>query len=41
MPADAWFDVRGGDDLEVEEQSFLLPNDEVLTVLRLPDEAVA
>jgi Zn-dependent peptidase ImmA (M78 family) len=41
MPADAWFDVRGGEDLEVEEQSFLLPNEEVLTVLRLPDEAVA
>jgi hypothetical protein len=25
----------------VEEQSFLLPNEEVLTVLKLPGEAVA
>ena len=41
MSADAWFDVRGGDDLEVEEQSFLLPNEEILTILMLPDDAVA
>jgi hypothetical protein len=44
MPADAWFDVRGGDDLTVEEQSFLLPNEEVLTILtilKLPDGAIA
>jgi Zn-dependent peptidase ImmA (M78 family) len=40
MPADAWFDFQGCDRFEVEEQSFLLPNDEILTVLRLPDEAV-
>jgi hypothetical protein len=25
----------------VEEQSFLLPNEEVMTVLKLPDEAIA
>jgi hypothetical protein len=25
----------------VEEQSFLLPNEEILTVLKLPDAAVA
>jgi hypothetical protein len=41
MPADAWFDFRGCDRFEVEEQSFLLPNEEVLTVLKLPDEAVS
>jgi Zn-dependent peptidase ImmA (M78 family) len=41
MPADAWFDFKGCDRFEVEEQSFLLPNDEVLTVLKLPDEAIA
>lgn len=41
MPADAWFDFTGSDRFEVEEQSFLLPNDEVLSVLNLPDAAVA
>lgn len=41
MPADAWFGFKGCDRFEVEEQSFRLPDDEVLTVLRLPDEAVA
>jgi Zn-dependent peptidase ImmA (M78 family) len=41
MPADAWFDFKGCDRFEVEEQSFLLPNDEVMTVLKLPDEAIA
>jgi hypothetical protein len=41
MGADAWFDFKGCDRFEVEEQSFLLPNDEILTVLKLPDEAIA
>jgi len=41
MPADAWFDFKGCDRYEVEEQSFLLPDDEVLTVLKLPDAAIA
>jgi hypothetical protein len=41
MPADAWFDFKGSDRFEVEEQSFLLPDEEILTVLRLPDEAIA
>jgi Zn-dependent peptidase ImmA (M78 family) len=41
MPADAWFDFKGCDRHEVEEQSFLLPDDEVLTVLKLPDAAIA
>jgi hypothetical protein len=39
--ADAWFDFKGCDRFEVEEQSFLLPNEEILTVLKLPDEAIA
>jgi hypothetical protein len=41
MGADAWFDFNGCDRYEIDEQSFLLPNDEVLTVLKLPDEAIA
>ncbi|GLR99274.1 hypothetical protein GCM10007858_69170 [Bradyrhizobium liaoningense] len=40
MPADAWFSFKGCDRFEVEEQSFRLPDDEILTVLKLPDEAV-
>jgi hypothetical protein len=38
--ADAWFDFRGADRFEIKEQAFLLPNDEVLTLLILPDEAI-
>ena len=38
--ADAWFQFRNSDQFEVQEQSFLLPDDEVLTVLTLPEEAV-
>jgi Zn-dependent peptidase ImmA (M78 family) len=41
MPADAWFDFKGADRSEVTEQSFLLPDEEILTVLTLPGEAVA
>jgi hypothetical protein len=41
MPADAWFGFKGCDRFEVEEQSLRLPGEEVLTVLKLPDEAVA
>jgi len=41
MPADAWFDFKGCDRFQVEEQSFLLPDEEVLTILKLPDEATA
>ena len=36
--ADAWFEFRGVDRFEILEQSFLLPNEEVLTLLILPDE---
>ena len=39
--ADAWFDFKNCDRFVVEEQSFLLPNNEVLTVLILPAAAVA
>lgn len=39
--ADAWFEFRSADRYEVQEQSYLLPNDEVLTLLILPDEAVS
>jgi len=38
--ADAWFEFRGVDRFEIQEQSFRLPNDEVLTLLTLPDEAL-
>jgi hypothetical protein len=41
MGADAWFDFKDCDRFEVEEQSFLLPNDEVLSILKLPDQAIA
>jgi hypothetical protein len=33
--ADAWFDTSGSDRHEVKEQSFLLPNDDVATLLLL------
>lgn len=38
--ADAWFDFRNAERFEIQEQSFLLPNDEVLTLLILPEEAL-
>ena len=38
--ADAWFEFRGVDRFEIQEQSFRLPNDELLTLLILPDEAL-
>jgi Zn-dependent peptidase ImmA (M78 family) len=38
--ADAWFEFRGADQYEVQEQSFALPNDEIMTLLILPDEAL-
>jgi len=40
-PADAWFDFKGCDRHMVEEQSFLLPDEEILTVLTLPQQAIA
>jgi len=38
--ADAWFEFRGVDRFEVQEQSFRLPNEEVLTLLIIPAEGV-
>lgn len=38
--AGAWFDFRNCDRFEIQEQSFRLPNTEVLTVLTLPPEAI-
>ncbi len=39
--ADAWFDFKGADRYEVQEQSFSLPYNEILTLLILPDSALA
>jgi hypothetical protein len=38
--AGAWFDFRNVDRYEVYEQSFPLPNDQVLTVLTIPPEGL-
>ncbi|MDR3422493.1 MAG: ImmA/IrrE family metallo-endopeptidase [Xanthobacteraceae bacterium] len=38
--AGAWFEFRNVDRYEVLEQSFPLPNDEVLTVLTVPEEGL-
>jgi Zn-dependent peptidase ImmA (M78 family) len=38
--AEAWFEFRGVQRFEIQEQSFLLPNDEVLTLLILPADAL-
>lgn len=38
--AGAWFDFRDVDRFEIFEQSFPLPNDEVLTVLTIPQEGL-
>ncbi len=34
--ADAWFDFRGADRYEIREQSYRVPNDEIITLLILP-----
>jgi len=38
--AGAWFDFRNVDRYEVDEQSFPLPGDEVLTILTIPAEGL-
>jgi hypothetical protein len=38
--ADAWFTFRNADRYELQEQSFRLPNDEVLTLLTIPEEGL-
>ncbi|WP_288903032.1 ImmA/IrrE family metallo-endopeptidase [uncultured Sneathiella sp.] len=35
--ADAWFDFRGAESYEIKEQSMMLPNEEILTLLSLDD----
>ena len=37
--AGAWFAFRNVDQFDILEQSFLLPNEEILTVLTLPESA--
>lgn len=39
--AAAWFSFRNCDRFEIQEQSFSLPNEEVLTVLLLPSDAIS
>jgi Zn-dependent peptidase ImmA (M78 family) len=39
--AEAWFDFRGAERYEIQEQSFTLPGNEILTLLILPDSALA
>jgi hypothetical protein len=38
--AGAWFEFRNVDRYEVHEQTFRLPNDEILTVLTIPQEGL-
>ena len=39
--AGAWFEFRNVDRFEISEQSFLLPNEEILTLLILPFDAAS
>ncbi|TJV18153.1 MAG: ImmA/IrrE family metallo-endopeptidase [Mesorhizobium sp.] len=39
--ADAWFDKPGADQHEITEQSFKLPNGDVITILNLADRMVS
>jgi hypothetical protein len=38
--ADSWFDFRKCDRFLIEEQSFMLPGEEVLTVLTIPEDGL-
>lgn len=38
--AGAWFEFRNVDRYEVQEQSFPLPNEEVLTIITIPEEGL-
>jgi len=38
--AEAWFEFRNAGRYELFEQSFLLPDDEVLTVLTIPEDGL-
>jgi len=37
---DAWFNFRNCDRFDIEEQSFMLPGEEVLTVLTIPEDGL-
>jgi hypothetical protein len=39
--ADAWFDFRGCDRYEVEEQSFRVVREEIITILTIPSEGLS
>ena len=39
--ADAWFDFKGCDRYEVEEQSFWVARDQIITILTIPDKGLA
>jgi len=41
MPGDAWFSFRRAERHELQEQSFRLPGDEVLTILTIPESALS
>ena len=38
--AGAWFDFNNADRFEIQEQSFALPNSEILTILIIPPEGL-
>jgi Zn-dependent peptidase ImmA (M78 family) len=40
MGADSWFEFRNCDRFEIQEQSFMLPGPEVLTVLTIPADGL-
>lgn len=40
MPGDAWFSFRRAECYEIQEQSFRLPGDEVLTILMIPESGL-
>jgi hypothetical protein len=40
IPADAWFNFRNCDRFDIEEQSFMLPGEEVLTILTIPEDGL-
>jgi hypothetical protein len=40
ISADAWFNFRNCDRFYIEEQSIMLPGEEVLTVLTIPGDGL-
>lgn len=41
IDADAWFDFKGCDRYEVEEQSFWVARDQIVSILTIPDKGLA